>query len=312
VGISGISYRLATAAEAPSAIAMILGSVEQPAPPAQIAEFFALAAKRRIDIGQLWIARGGKGLVWAALPVVNPGRTMLLFTPAQIRHPAGEPAVELLSEVCNYYGRRDVHWVQVLIDPDQSGARRFFAEQAFFEIAELIYLQGQAHRASKPAKLAAGMHWQGYGPDTHGQFAQTILQSYQDSLDCPRLSGLRQIEDIIAGHKATGEFDPMLWRLLCEGGQPLGVLLLSRVVMTDAMELVYLGLVPQARGRGLGGLLMQEAMHMIIQDNRRRLTLAVDSLNTPALRLYYGQGMHRLTSKVAMIRDLRVIQDMPT
>jgi mycothiol synthase len=291
---------------------MILGSVEQPAPPSQIAEFFTLAARRRIDIGQLWIARGAKGLVWAALPVVNPGRTMLLFTPAQIRHTAGEAAVQLLTQVCNHYGKRDVHWVQVLIDPEQRAGRQFFAEQGFFEIAELIYLQGQVHRSSKAAKLPAGMHWEGYGPDTHGRFAQTILQSYQDSLDCPRLSGLRQIEDIIAGHKATGEYDPMLWRLLCEDGQPLGVLLLSRVVMTDAMELVYLGLVPQARGRGLGGLLMQEAMHMIVQDNRRRLTLAVDSLNVPALRLYYAHGMQRLTSKIAMIRDLRVISGVAT
>ena len=50
----------------------------------------------------------------------------------------------------------------------------------------------------------------------HALFAETILQTYRDSLDCPGLNGVRQIEDIIAGHKASGEFDPALWFLLCE------------------------------------------------------------------------------------------------
>lgn len=304
--IGEISYRPAEPGEAPAAMAMILGSVEQPALPAQVAEFFNLAAKRRIDISQIWVARNAKGLVWAALPVVNPGRTMLLFTPAQTRRAAGEAAVQLLKRVFAHYGKQDVHWAQVLIDPDQTAGRQFFAAQEFFEIAELIYLQGSAHRSAKAAKLPPGMQWQTYGPQTHGLFAQTILESYQDSLDCPRLSGLRNIEDIIAGHKATGEFDPALWRLLSENGRPRGVLLLSRVVMTDAMELVYLGLAPTARGQGLAGLLMQEAMHLILLDNRRRLTLAVDSNNAPALRLYHGQGMQRLASKIALIRDLRL------
>jgi ribosomal protein S18 acetylase RimI-like enzyme len=303
--LNGVSCRRATAAEAQSAAAIILGSVEQPALPAQVTQFFHLAANRRIDLAQMWVATSAAGLAWAVLPIVNPGKTMLLFTPAQVTHPAGEAAVQLLTHICDYYGQGDVHWAQVLIDPDQTVARRFYASHGFSEIAELIYLQGQAHRASKAAKLAPGMHWQTYGPDTHALFAQTITQSYQDSLDCPRLSGLRQIEDVIAGHKATGEFDPVMWRLLCEDGQPRAVLLLSRIVMTDAMELVYLGLTPSVRGRGLGSLLMQEAMHLVIRDNRRRLTLAVDSLNVPALRLYYRHGMQRLSSKIAMIRDLR-------
>jgi mycothiol synthase len=303
--VGEISYRPIVAAEAPAAMGMILGSVEQPAPASQVAEFFHLAAKRRIDVAQMWVAAHARSLLWAALPVVNPGKTMLLFTPAQMRHPAGGAAIQLLNRLWPHYAQRDVQWAQVLIDPEQTAARRFFAEQGFFEIAELIYLQGNPHRSTKPAKLPPGMTWQTYGPDTHGLFAQTILHSYQQSLDCPRLSGLRDIEDIIAGHKATGEFDPALWRMLCENGQPRGVLLLSRIVMTDAMELVYLGLPPTARGRGLGGLLMQEAMSLILRDNRRRLTLAVDAKNAPALRLYYGQGMQRITSKIAMIRDLR-------
>jgi hypothetical protein len=31
----------------------------------------------------------------------------------------------------------------------------------------------------------------------------------------------------------------------------------------------------------------------------------VDSQNTPALKLYYRHGMHRIASKLALLRDLR-------
>jgi hypothetical protein len=116
---------------------------------------------------------------------------------------------------------------------------------------------------------------------------------------------MRDMEDVIVGHKATGEFDPSLWQILCEGDEPRGVLLLSRMPSSDVMELVYLGLSPQGRGRGWSDLLMRQAMYHVASERRRRLTLAVDSINTPALKLYYRHGMQRIASKIAMIRDLR-------
>jgi ribosomal protein S18 acetylase RimI-like enzyme len=50
---------------------------------------------------------------------------------------------------------------------------------------------------------------------------------------------------------------------------------------------------------------MQQAMHLTVTDHRRSLTLAVDSKNEPALRLYFRHGMQRIAARVAMIRDLR-------
>ena len=37
----------------------------------------------------------------------------------------------------------------------------------------------------------------------------------------------------------------------------------------------------------------------------KRLTLAVDSRNAPALKLYYRHGMQQIGAKTAMLRDLR-------
>ena len=112
------------------------------------------------------------------------------------------------------------------------------------------------------------------------------------------------MEDVIAGHKASGDFDPALWTLLLENGEPRGVLLLSPMRSADTLELVYLGLVPAARGRGLADLMVRQALSETARYGLTRLSLAVDEGNIPALRLYYRHGLKRVTSKLAMMRLL--------
>jgi ribosomal protein S18 acetylase RimI-like enzyme len=149
-----------------------------------------------------------------------------------------------------------------------------------------------------------------YTPETHSLFANGILASYQQSLDCPGLNGVRRIEDIVAGHKAGGEFDPRHWYVLVDRNQasentaPLGVLMLSKLPRGDSAELVYLGLAPEARGKSLGDWMMRRAFTTAASMGVARLSLAVDSINSPALKLYYRFGMARMGSKVAMMRTL--------
>src|SRR5260370_39023531 len=102
--------------------------------------------------------------------------------------------------------------------------------------------------------------WAHYSEASHAQFAATILATYQNSLDGPALNGRRSTEDIIDGHKASGVFNPQHWLLLCRGGQAMGVLLLASSGRgQDVMELVYLGLIADARGQRLGEVLLRQA-----------------------------------------------------
>jgi ribosomal protein S18 acetylase RimI-like enzyme len=117
------------------------------------------------------------------------------------------------------------------------------------------------------------------------------------------------MEDVVTGHKGTGHFNPALWFLALRDEQPLGVLLLSPTADGDAMELVYLGLVPHARGQRLGDFFMRHALAATARAGCARLTLAVDAANAPALRLYYRHAMKRVTTKVAMMLDVRKKQD---
>ena len=297
--------RPATLTELPAALGMILGAPGRAASATHVAEFVQSSAYRRIDLNQIWVAETAGQVVWAALPMVSPGRTMLLLSSPPIDKSILTPASRLVDHICDHFNRQDVHLAQVLIEPDHDHARQFYDSRGFKEIAELIYLQGYAPRNAEPPVFPLPLRLLPYSQQTHPVFVDAISRSYHQSLDCPALSGLRSMEDIVDGHKATGDFDPNLWQLLMENEDPLGVVLLSRIPETDAMELVYLGLAPAARGRGLGHLLMRRAIHLVLADGRRRLSLAVDSRNSPALKLYFQMGMQRVTVRVAMIRDLR-------
>jgi ribosomal protein S18 acetylase RimI-like enzyme len=49
---------------------------------------------------------------------------------------------------------------------------------------------------------------------------------------------------------------------------------------------------------------MQHAIATAAIHGRENLSLAVDSRNQPALRLYYRHGMRRIGSRVALLREL--------
>jgi mycothiol synthase len=270
-----------------------------------VLEFLAFASERKIDIRQMWIALAGGEIAWVLLPITNPGRTMLLFTPAHIPQPICIPAAEKLTDaLCAHWHDHGMLLAQLLLDPLDVSVCDMYRKSGFELLAELIYLQ-RTVRKPPPVELPAGFSLIHYSDETHDAFADAIQRSYEGSLDCPSLNGRRDIEDVIAGHKSTGVFDPSLWHLLREGSEPRGVLILSPSQYADALELVYLGLTPPARGRGLGDLMMQLAMHTVAQQQRSDLTLAVDSHNQPAMNLYFRHGLKRIGSRLAMLRDLR-------
>ncbi|HSH93746.1 MAG TPA: GNAT family N-acetyltransferase, partial [Roseimicrobium sp.] len=230
---------------------------------------------------------------------------MLLFgSTDRVREHEQVCAGRVINETCAAFARRDIHLAQVLLEPGNYPARKLFNNCGFSDLAELLYLQATVRNVPNPS-MPVGLTWETYSPAMHAKFVQTIQTSYEDSLDCPALTGLRSMEDVIASHKASGDFDPEHWFLLCDKGTPVAALLLAKAPRTDAMELVYLGLTPPARGRGLGALVLRKALRVTQDLDVSRLSLAVDAANVPALKLYYRHGLERVGSKQALIRDLR-------
>jgi mycothiol synthase len=297
-------YRPAQQSEVADALSLVLGTPAAPADANQVDEFCRFAGERGIDLAELWVAGADNRLGWAVLPIYSPGRTMLLLTPGAL--PRGGDVAPLIDRVCQLAGSRGVQLAQVLAEPAAGDLQRAYNQCGFRQIAELLYLQSSIRRALSPPRLPDGFAWHTYSEQTHPMFCRAIASSYTQSLDCPALSGLRDIEDIVAGHRSSGEFDPTRWFALTRGEDPLGVALLTRVPRVEMAELVYLGLTPAARGQGLGDVMLRQALWATSQMGLQRLTLAVDARNAPALKLYYRHGLGHIGTKTALLRDLRV------
>ncbi len=302
-----LQSRVAGESEHIEALRLILGSDSgAAASDNQVVDFLNFCHARDVDLGRLWIVCRGKRLLWAVLPLKCPGKTMLLFCP-QSPPPmeARDLAAAMIQDACAHDAADNVHLAQILLDPGAEQTGQIIARCGFERLAELIYLHGSVPAGCKTQPALPAWNLLHYQPQTHQQFVDAISASYQQSLDCPALSGRRDMADVIEGHQAAGQYDPQLWTLLLEDQKPLGVLILARIARSALMELVYLGLCPEARGRGIGDWMMNYAFCAAAARQCQGLSLAVDAINKPALNLYFRHGMRRLCSKIAWMRDLR-------
>ncbi len=296
--------------ELDAALRLLLAQHGRLADEATVRDFVQFTQDRQIPLGSIQVAvsTSGDQLHAACLPVISPGRTALLMTsPTDLSRAAATGLVGCVRNATELISVDQAHLVQILLDSVDSPAARGLRGLGFDDLATLIYLQRTLRTIPSEPPLPAGCRLVHYSPENHEHFARGILASYEQSLDCALLHGRRQIEDVIVGHKASGIADPSLWCCLVResDNSELGVLLLSSVPVHAMMELVYIGLSPAARGQGWGDYLVRLALAKTAQQGLRVLTLAVDSVNTPATRLYHRHGLSEVQHRHAMIKDTR-------
>ncbi len=270
--------------------------------------FVHFAQTNAVRLDGLWARLGPDGAIVASvLAVPSPGRTAMMFA----THPADDQEVPGIAVVIDHACRAlrgwDVHLAQVLLDPAEALERRAFLEGGFDELARLSYLERtlSRHEMPLPPSWPPGTSIEPYRDALAAALSEALEASYRQTLDCPGLYGLRRTEDIVAGHRATGEFDCDLWTLLRLEGRPAGAILLNPFPAHRTVELVYLGLAPEARRRGLGRQLLRHGLHLLRGRRERTLTLAVDQRNEPALALYRSEGLRPVVERIALIRPVR-------
>jgi mycothiol synthase len=286
----------------------------------QVQQFLIFAQSQSVSLAGLWGAYRGDDPVAAALLIDGPGRTAMIFVaPISRRSPSGAmPA--LLQRLCESIDPKKTRLLQALLEPGQQREREALIAAGFNELASLHYLEhslthvgaqrvssiGSGAEPSSSLELdpAWGLKALRWSERDKPMFARAIQASYEATLDCPGLLGLRQMDDIIAGHMGSGQFDAELWLTLWHGEEPAAVMLLNLVPSRQAMELVYLGISKPWRGRGLGGRLVRHALEQARRHDARSMLLAVDAINTPAMALYRRHGFVATGKKLAMIRVL--------
>lgn len=196
---------------------------------------------------------------------------------------------------------------------------------------EIVFAPREGERATAVrAFTVRALRQRGHSPQQIDTWLmQALDDSYIDTLDCPELCGLRTSRDVLESHRAVGQQDDRLWWVVFEGAgdqqgdltthTARGCVLLNATRESDAVELVYLGLGPRLRGRGLSRSLMEMALRTVWALRRTiglapetgtpmnltgGVTCAVDTRNVPALALYERLGFVRFGVRVPMVRSL--------
>ncbi|HNO79912.1 MAG TPA: GNAT family N-acetyltransferase [Phycisphaerae bacterium] len=242
-----------------------------------------------------------RGIQAAALVFESPGRSALVHLgPKALNDDA--PLI-ITDAVIKHARTRKLNLLQTLLQPGDTRRARMMADMQFQYLAELIYMDCPiANSDTREPELECQFRLFNYDAETETMFLRALEESYKDSLDCPALTPLRTPADALAGHKATGIFDPSGFYVIAENDEPVAVLLTARVVDRLALEVVYMGVSSSGRRRGLGTLMLSLAKRRTQVLGLSSVTLAVDAINTPARRLYERSGFGERARRRAWIR----------
>ena len=270
-------------------------------PSVAVKSFVGFAVDQNLSVDQLWAAYDGDRVVAAALVVPGAGHTAMIFV-SPIFDLSTVPVVgQLVRTASEDQASREVCLIQSLLDPSQVLEAKSLKAGGFAEMATLVYLQQELNGSMGEVVLDPSIELVAWSPERRSLFEQVILESYEETMDCPGMLGLRHIDDIIASHMASGRFVPELWFVAKIDDQPAAVMLLNLVPQRQAFELVYLGVGLPWRRRGISKKLLSYGMGLCGRYDVSSMILAVDDSNTPAKHLYQEMGFVSHGRKLAMI-----------
>jgi len=250
-----------------------------------------IVERGEIVLDDVLVVREGGEICGMLVCCCNAGGSSQLW-PAQVIEDSKRLEIEdaLVTQGLARLQKKGAKFVQALLPPVDASLFPSLARNGFCNITNLLVMS-HSLAPSGGADLAHSGQCaiETLNDSKESAFADTLERTYDGTCDFPELNGVRSISEIIEGHKDFGIFDARGWFLLKIDHQPSGVLILTEVPELGEWEISYVGVVPEARGKGLGRLLVRKAL-AVVQKVAERLIVAVDDRNSAAKHLYQSQG----------------------
>jgi ribosomal protein S18 acetylase RimI-like enzyme len=228
-------------------------------------------------------------LVGAIFAQLQPGKVAQVWLPRLVPGDVPETAVQLMREMNSWLQVQHVEMAQMLFEQISEAEECLLAKGGYDYLTDLLYLAclPEEFPASCPR---SALEFLPYVPAHRERLKKLIDATYQNSLDCPKLNDVRDMEAVLEGYQSSGVFWPELWSIAQFDGQDAGCLLLIDHPEYDNTELVYMGVAPNMRGRGWGMEIARFAQWQAHCLGRDRLVVAVDATNQPAIAMYSAVG----------------------
>ncbi len=261
------------------------------------------ALEERVQSSFDFVAQNDKQLQEAMLLLHNAGATTTcIVTPPQNHSQSNRIAV-LIEDGIQTLKNKDSTLAQTILEVNQPLLVNSFELAGFCKLSILTTMD-RSKTARPFNSITTNLTFIPMSDVSETQIQTALQETYIYSLDCPKIHGLRHIRDIVEGHRGQGDHNAELWTIAKLGETNAGVLLLNPVPDAGYMEIAYLGATPEARGNGVGDALVQLAIKQAQEYGLPKLTLAVDSKNTPALGLYNRWNFLAIRQRLTMIRKL--------
>lgn len=270
--------------------------------------FLHVAKAHKIDVSNMWASVEDGGAVrQVCLTTPGAGRTAMCFTSTPRSADDEAELALVIGRACAAAPNAAV--AQALLEPDEQRALRAFLGAGFLRIADLSYLRRanspMPKSAPAPPTLPEGVTIERCRKKDDNALIAALERTYIDTLDCPALCRMRDTRDVLESHRATGEFDPDLWWIIRQDDKPEGAMLFNPCPAQQHIELVYMGLSPALRGKGIGRAVLEYGLGVLAHKRREpTITCAVDRANAPALRLYERAGFADFGKRIALVRPL--------
>jgi ribosomal protein S18 acetylase RimI-like enzyme len=238
------------------------------------------------DAIELWAASDDSNPVAVAAVQWQPGSTASITGPW---FNVEEAARALIESVLTAARWRQLALVQALTELDHGPAPDLLKRSDFAHVADLLYLVSL--KSSFPdAAPNSSISLERHEEPQKERLVRLIERTYQGTLDCPTLNGVRSIYDAVEGYRSIGAGASDLWSIATHESQDVGCLLLAEHPAHSNLEVVYVGVTPEHRGQGFGVELTRHAQWIARERGLDRVVLAVDAANSPALKMYASAG----------------------
>lgn len=240
--------------------------------------------------------------------------------PVSQQHELARTLGQKVEQVLRERGVNFVQWSTDDAGDSASDAVTAWCQSFGFQrLATLDYLNGKIHRETSGESFSQSVRLEfkscNWGlRDELASFATLVDLTYQDTRDCPSLSEFRTAIQTLRGYQNSQSFTPSWWFRIHDRAtnQCLGCLVMGRQESAkdpagrdlDIAEIVYMGLVPSARGRGLGKETVQSALRIAQQAGCKHLVLAVDKDNLAAKSIYRQAGLETLLCETVWVKSL--------
>jgi ribosomal protein S18 acetylase RimI-like enzyme len=248
----------------------------------------------------------------AVLAECLPGRAAVVMTPqietALISEERTQLAKDILLALDQALLAEHMLLAQALTQTRADEATPWFLAADYRLAGDMLYLGAELNQAEKrriPGIPIEQLELQAHSPADVARWVPLIDQTYVNTLDCPAVDGLRPTSDVLLGYRDIGRPRDDWWFIASHAGKDVGCLLLADHHPASHAELVYMGLIPEARGRGWGVHLALQAQKIAATSGAEYLVLSVDAANMPALRHYQAAGFHFWEQRSIVVKAIR-------